>query len=112
MNCNLDSYGVIGYPFRVGISVSADIAHISKTDISVSVITPADIYRPICNIGNPFLIGRYQSKSCIISDFAWILIKARISADTIGRYIGYDKSISPYRLSVKFHRYANPDMDV
>ncbi len=40
--------------------------------------------------------------------YAWILIKARISADTIGRYIGHDKSISAYRLSVKFHRYANP----
>ena len=35
-------------------------------------------------------------------------MKARISADTIGRYIGCDKSISAYRLSVKFHRYANP----
>ncbi len=27
----------------------------------------------------------------------------------MGRYIGYDKSISAYRLSVKFHRYANPE---
>ncbi len=43
-----------------------------------------------------------------VLDYAWILIKAGISADTIGRYIGYDKSISAYRLSVKFHRYANP----
>ncbi len=34
--------------------------------------------------------------------------KARISADSVGRYISYDKSISAYRLSVKFHRYANP----
>ncbi len=40
--------------------------------------------------------------------YAWILTKARISADTIGQYIGHDKSISAYRLSVKFHRYANP----
>ncbi len=38
----------------------------------------------------------------------WILINAMISADTNGQYIGYDKSISAYRLSVKFHRYANP----
>ncbi len=32
---------------RVGISVPADIGHIGKTDISVSVSIPADIYRPI-----------------------------------------------------------------
>ena len=38
----------------------------------------------------------------------FVMIKARISADTIGWYIGYDKPISAYRLSVKFHRYANP----
>ncbi len=38
----------------------------------------------------------------------WLFVRARISADTIGRYIGGDKSISAYRLSVKFHRYANP----
>ncbi len=31
-----------GAKTRVGISVSADIAHIGKTDISVSVIIPAD----------------------------------------------------------------------
>ncbi len=42
-------------------------------------------------------------------EHGWLLIKARISADNIGRYIGYDKSISAYRLSVKFHRYANPN---
>ncbi len=51
----------------VGISVSADIAHIGKTDISVSVIIPADTYRPICNIGNLLHIGRYRSKFCILS---------------------------------------------
>ncbi len=71
--------------WHIGIGryeISADIAHIGKTDISVSVIIPADN--------------------------AWILIKARISADSIGRYIGYDNSILAYRLSVKFHRYANP----
>ena len=66
---------------------------IGRYEISVSVIIPADTYRPICNT----------------SDYAWILIKARISADTIGRYIGYDKPILAYRLSVKFLRYANPD---
>ena len=38
-------------------------------------------------------------------------MKARISADTIGRYIGNDNSISVYLLSVKFHRYANPGCD-
>ncbi len=56
--------------WHIGIGryeISADIAHIGKTDISVSVITPTDIYRPICNIGNPFHIGGYRSKSCIIS---------------------------------------------
>ena len=31
---------------RVGISVSADIANISKTDISVSVLIPANTYGP------------------------------------------------------------------
>ncbi len=40
--------------WHIGIGrneISADIAHIGKTDISVSVIIPADMYRPICNIG-------------------------------------------------------------
>ncbi len=76
-------------------------AHIGKTDISVSVIIPADTYRPICNIGN-LLVLPVCIRLCIAT------YKARISADSIGRYIGYDKSISAYRLSVKFHRYANP----
>ena len=70
-------------------------------------------YWPIFHIGryspyrqNRYIsIGRYKWKRYL---YAWILIKARILADSIGRYIGYDKSISAYRLSVKFHRYANP----
>ncbi len=64
-------------------------------------------------------IGRYSpyrqnlyigigNHSCWYIDYAWVLYKARISADAISPYIGYDKSISAYRLSVKFHRYANP----
>ncbi len=52
---------------RVGISVWADITHIGKADVSVSVSS---------------------------------------STDT-GRYIGYDKSVSAYQLSVKLHQYAN-----
>ncbi len=32
---------------RVGISISADMAHIDKTNISVSVSITTDIYRPI-----------------------------------------------------------------
>ena len=39
------------------ISVSADMAHIGKTDISVSVSITTDIYRPICSIGNLLHIG-------------------------------------------------------
>ncbi len=46
--------------WHIGIGryeISADIAHIGKTDISVSVIIPADTYRPIWNIGNLLHIG-------------------------------------------------------
>ena len=56
--------------WHIGIGryeISADIGHIGKTDISVSVIIPADTYWPICNIGNLFHIGGYRSKFCIIS---------------------------------------------
>ncbi len=42
---------------------------------------------------------------CVVTMHAWILIKSRISAD-----IAYDKSILAYRLSVKFHRHANPEL--
>ncbi len=34
--------------------------------------------------------------------------KDEISADNIGRYIGYDLLISVISVSVKFNRYANP----
>ncbi len=89
-----------GWHIGIGrFEISADIAHIGKTDISVSVSIITDIYWPICNIGNLLHIGGYRTM--------WMdICKARISA--IGQYIGYDKSISAHRLSVKFHRYANP----
>ncbi len=60
----------------------------------------------IYNVPCPFLntSDRFLTRKCL-----WrCLMKARISADTIGRYMGYAKSLSAYRLSVKFHRYANP----
>ena len=38
-----------------------------------------------------------------------IFVKTRILADSIRQYIGYDKSILAYQLSVKFNRYANPE---
>ena len=61
-------YGDQGWHIGIGrYEISADTAHICKTDISVSVSITADIYRPICNIGNLLHIGGYQSKCCIIS---------------------------------------------
>ncbi len=78
---------------RVGISVSADITHIGKTDISVSAIIPDDILADMQYL--EFLRLYHWGM------YAWILIKARISADGIG----CDKSISAYRLLVKFNRY-------
>ncbi len=39
-------------------------------------------------------------------------MKTRILADTIGRYIGSDKSISAYRLSVLFIMNRRPFQDV
>ncbi len=44
--------------WHIGIGryeISANIAHIGKTDISVSVIIPADTYQPICNIKSVFV---------------------------------------------------------
>ncbi len=56
--------------WHIGIGryeISDDIAHIGKTDISVSVSSTADMYRPICHIGSLLYIGGYRSKCCIIS---------------------------------------------
>ncbi len=65
--CTRSSSDVQGWHIGIGrYEISADIAHIGKTDISVSVIIPTDTYRPICNIGNPFHIGGYRSKYCIL----------------------------------------------
>ena len=72
------------------------------------------IYFLECNIVNLFQVTSMDISHkggispCIII-FRDGISDGRISADIIGRYIGSDEPISVIGISVKSHRYANPD---
>ncbi len=53
---------------RVSISVSADIAHIGKTDISLSEYITIDTYRPICISISQFKVIGYDISISVIGE--------------------------------------------
>ena len=81
---------------RVGISVSANMANIDKTNIFVSMVALVPIYRPICYIGKSFHIGWYRWKYLQEIPAHEPTVQGRISAD----------------ISVKSHQYANPGCNI